>query len=94
MANDPDWDTLDNYDLHYSNWLKKVDEICDRFLEVSVFEFNNMVEFHECFQVKMTPEQFIKDVFMPVLQEQGADGLELTMADQAMWGAVRPEARW
>lgn len=93
MTNDPDWDSLDNYDIHYSNWLKRVDELCDRFLTVSVFEFNTQVELHESFQVKMSPEEFVKDVMMPVLFEIGVDHLDLLLAEQAMWGAIKEYPR-
>ena len=88
MANDPDWDMLDNYAPHFSNWLKKVDELCDHFLSVSVFEFDGQVELHESFQVKVTPEQFVKETMMPLVEDLGCLVDEI-IERNAMWGALQ-----
>jgi len=87
----PDILELADYDDEYAEWLNRLAEVCDRFINVPLTDIidNIMSEVSpfEPFLEKTSPEMFFKGTVMSILEiDFGVDYLDEIVHDNVMWG--------
>lgn len=85
-----DWGAFANHNACFKTWLRQVDALCDRFLDI---QFESLIhegdfDVEACFYDQdMSPDRFFRDCVVPyVAAEHGQDFTDDLIGDLAMWG--------
>jgi hypothetical protein len=80
-----------NFDSCYAVWLRKVNELCERFLNVELGDIEDAWDPRDYYDNDMRPATYFKDVLVPAFEvDQGCDFIEELVAENAMWGGEKP----
>jgi len=84
--------TKANFDTCFADWLRRVDQLCQRFLDATFLDLEeDAFEPRDYFDAGMRPEIYFKDVVIPVFElDFGCDFVEELIAENAMWGGEKP----
>ena len=83
------WGELANHDSCFISWLNKVDELCQRFIDLQLegIIYEGDLAVRDCYYDRWTPEQFFKEAIVPYMAaEHGQDFIDDQIGDMAMWG--------
>jgi len=81
-------------DMEFANWLRRLEWICWRFMQVSFFDIDDLCEERvapiDGFAAGIRPEKYFGEVVLSVLQEDlGCMDIECLLFESVMWGEMR-----
>jgi hypothetical protein len=93
ISSPANWDEIAQYNTCFAQWLRSVDALCERFLDLSfqfMIERGDFVPEDSFYEEQLTPEKFFCDCVVPyVALENGEEFVEELIGDLGMWG-IRP----
>lgn len=95
VPGDPDFWEYARGNSDFSEWISKVDVLCERFLNqdlmsVPTLSFYNEFDLEECYERDVTPIMYFIEMLEQLKMENGSDLIDGFVAQQAKWGSFCP----
>lgn len=89
------WLAFANNDPAYANWLERVDDLCDRLLDVRFADLIEVGDFDPLDTYRhgggVRPDRYVVDYIIPYLQnDHGADMVFEIIGESVLWGKTVP----
>src|SRR6266576_2445783 len=83
-----------NFDSCYAEWLGRLDQLCERFLDIRFGDIKDLADFdtRDAYHIqKCRPEQYFKEFVVPYMQnEHGLEFINEHIGEKVMWGMTPP----